>query len=110
MSRHGPHLAVGVGSVRSEIFVGDLRGHVPRGAAVSSSLKSTLVRGSGRRCDGGRVRRRQRVSRTWTYIPGVVVGMGAELVGTVGGADDQATGGQASAGAARLRRPTPDRK
>ena len=33
VSRHGSHLAVGVGSVRSEVLVGDLRDHVPHAAA-----------------------------------------------------------------------------
>ena len=29
VSRHGPHLAVGVGSVRSKVLVGGMRGPVP---------------------------------------------------------------------------------
>ena len=33
VSRHGSHLAVGVGSVRSEVLVGGLRDHLPRSTA-----------------------------------------------------------------------------
>ncbi len=39
VSRDGPHLAVGVGSVRSEVLVGDLRDQLPRaGAGLPCSI------------------------------------------------------------------------
>ena len=43
MSRHGSHLAVGVGSVWGEVLVGDLRDRVRRVAAGLPSLVVSLV-------------------------------------------------------------------
>ena len=38
VSRHGPHLAVGVGSVRTEVFVGDLRAQFTHRCCRSTSV------------------------------------------------------------------------
>ena len=55
VSRHGPDLSVGVGSARTEVFVGDLRTHIPTGAVGlpqllvdHSSLSKDLVASSTR--------------------------------------------------------------
>ena len=82
VSRHGPHLAVGVGSVRSEVLVGDLRGRVssdadglPRFVVSHRRLREvrSLRRGGRRHCcrrAGAVVRdrssRRGREPRRWS--------------------------------------------